>query len=333
MQHAVTSPRPVNVVLTGASSGIGRATALAFARNRARLAIAARGEEALATVADECRALGAEVLVVPTDVTDATAVQALADAAIARFGHVDVWVNNVGVGVVGLFDRTPIEAHRRVIEANLIGHMNGAHVALGHFRRRGRGVLINMISIAGWAAAPYAAAYSASKFGLRGLSDALRAEMSTSPDVHVCAVYPTFVDTPGMTHGANYTGRNLKPPPPLVDPDIVARCVVAVAGAPQASTYIGSVAAPARLAYALAPGMVGRVAFLLIEAALARAKPVRVTDGNLYSASVGNAVSGGYRVQRRANAIGWGAAAGLAIAGLLAISIGATKGRQGAPRR
>ena len=115
MQHAVSSSRPVNVVLTGASSGIGRATALAFARNRARLAIAARGAEALATVADECRALGAEVLVVPTDVTDASAVQALADAAIARFGHVDVWVNNVGVGVVGLFDRTPMEAHRRVI--------------------------------------------------------------------------------------------------------------------------------------------------------------------------------------------------------------------------
>src|SRR5690606_11812847 len=115
----------------------------------------------------------------------------------------------VGVGAVGLFDETPLAAHRRVVEANLIGHMNGAHAALRHFRKRGRGTLINLISMGGWVPAPYAAAYTASKFGLRGLSESLRAEVSDLPKVHVCDVSPTFVDSPGLRHGANYTGSNI----------------------------------------------------------------------------------------------------------------------------
>ena len=201
------------IVIAGASSGIGHATALACAQSGASLVLAARGVEALDRVAQECERFGAEVLIVPTDMTDAAAVDALKHAAIDRFGHIDVWINIVGVGAVGLFDQTPIGA-------------------LGHFRSQRRGALIQMISIGGWVPSPYAAAYSAAKFGLRGLTEALRAEMSDLPDVHVCAVYPTLVDTPGISHGANYTGRNLKPPPPLLDPRVVAplvdrRCVEA----------------------------------------------------------------------------------------------------------
>lgn len=156
------------IVITGASSGIGRATALAFAHQGASLVLASRNREALEAVATECNDAGGRAIVVPTDVTDAGAVQALADAALERFGHIDVWINNVGVGAVGLFDATPLEAHRRVIESNLMGHMHGAYAVIPHFRARGRGTLINMISLGGWVSAPYAAAYTASKFGLRG---------------------------------------------------------------------------------------------------------------------------------------------------------------------
>jgi len=167
-----------------------------------------------------------------TDVTDAKAVRALAESALAHFGYVDMWINNVGVGAVGLFDQTPMEAHPRVIEANLLGHMHGAYEIVPHFKSRGRGTLVNMISLGGWVPAPYATAYTASKFGSRGFSEALRAELSSYPHIHVCEVYPTFVDTPGMSHGANHSGGQVRPPPPVIDPAYRGRCAGVVGNSP-----------------------------------------------------------------------------------------------------
>jgi NADP-dependent 3-hydroxy acid dehydrogenase YdfG len=286
---------PQVVVITGASSGIGRATALAFAERGHHVVLAARSEDTLRPIADECEALGGRALVVPTDVTDAAAVRALANHAIAHFGHVDVWFNNVGVGAVGLFDETPIEAHRRVVESNLLGHMHGAHAILPHFRTQGRGTLVNMISLGGWVPSPYATAYTAAKFGLRGFSEALRAELSATPDIHVCEIYPTFVDTPGITHGANYTGRRIKPPPPLLDPRRIASVVVSLANRPQHKVYVGAPAWPGIVAQALVPGWVGRTMMWVTGRALERSTPADETDGNLYEPSRGNAVDGGFR--------------------------------------
>lgn len=175
--------------------------------------LAARDAAALHEVARTCRELGAEVLVAPTDVTDADAVKDLTRKAMS-FGKIDVWFSNVGVGAVGRFEETPIEAHEQVIRTNLIGHLNDAHAAVPIFRKQGHGIFINMISLGGFASAPFAAAYSASKFGLRGFSEALRAELADERDIHICDVYPTFMDTPGVGHGANYTGRRLSVPRP-----------------------------------------------------------------------------------------------------------------------
>ena len=294
MSVSLSTTRPV-VVLTGASSGIGHATALAFAKDGADLVLAARGREALDTVAAECKSAGAQVLVVPTDVADADAVKALAAAAIERFGGIDVWVNNAGIGAVGRFDEVPLEAHRRIIDINLMGQMNGAHSAIGHFRRRGRGTLVNMISVGGWISAPYASAYIASKFALRGFSEAVRAEVSDQPDIHVCAVYPTFVDTPGVFHTANYTGRSLRPPPPLLNPREVADTVVSLSKSPRATVSVGAPALPGRLAHAIAPNLLGRFTRWTMERAMDSADPVPVTEGSLYAPSQNNAVDGGFR--------------------------------------
>jgi short-subunit dehydrogenase len=287
--------RPRAVVITGASSGIGRATALAFAKRGDHVVLAARDAETLAPIDKECEAEGALALAVATDVTDEQAVRTLAETAIAHFGRVDVWVNNVGVGAVGLFDETPMAAHRRVIESNLLGHMHGAHAIVPHFRERGRGVLINMISLGGWVPSPYASAYSASKFGIRGFSEALRAELSGLPRVHVCEVYPTFVDTPGMSHGANYTGRQIKPPPPMIDPRRIAQVILGLADRPRSTAYIGAPALPGILAHAIAPDWVGRIMMWITKGALARSTPTAQTPGNLFESSRGNEVDGGFR--------------------------------------
>src|ERR1700744_959624 len=160
------------IVITGASSGAGRAAGLEFDRAGAALVLAARTEEALEEVAGECRELGAEVLVVPTDVTDPKAMIGLANAANDWKDGLYAWVNNAGVLAAGPFDATPMEVHSQVVHTNLLGYMNGAHAALPIFKANGRGILINNISIGGFLPVPYGAGYTASKFGLRGFSEA-----------------------------------------------------------------------------------------------------------------------------------------------------------------
>jgi short-subunit dehydrogenase len=315
--------RLATVVLTGASSGIGRATALSFAPYGTRLVLAARNEKALNEVVNECERRGARALAVPTDVTDAQAVKRLADAAVQFGGRIDVWINNAGVGVIGEFTRTPIESHDQVIRTNLLGTLHGAHAAVAYFMQQQSGVLINVNSEGGWVPAPFAVAYAASKFGLRGYSEALRAELGGWPDIHVCDVFPAFIDTPGIRHAGNTTGRQVKPLPPLYDPFEVAHAIVALARSPKPAVTVGQAANVARLAHFLAPRLVGWAMNRFTRAYLRRAPSVAVSNGNLFAPSEDTRIYGGWRTLKASHA-----RLAIATCAIAALTAGALLARQ-----
>ncbi|WP_028240112.1 SDR family oxidoreductase [Stutzerimonas azotifigens] len=284
------------VVITGASSGIGRAAAHAFARRGARLVLAARDAEALEDAVRECRERGAEALAVPTDVTLSDALERLAAAA-SEFGHgrIDVWINNAGIGAVGSFDETPLDAHEQVVQTNLLGYLRGAHAVMPYFKQQKAGVLINTLSIGSWLAQPYAVAYSASKFGLRGFSAALRGELTRWPGIHVCDIYPAVMDTPGFRDGGNYAGRTLQPPPPVYDPRRVAEAMVSLALHPRHTTSVGAAATLLRLLHFVTPGF-DRLNGLIVGAALGRAERAPTSSGNLFHPPGGQRrIDGGWR--------------------------------------
>jgi len=286
------------IVVTGASSGAGRAIALAFARTGAQLVLAARREQTLAEVAEECEQAGSTALIVPTDVTDAAAVQNLAEAALNFGGRIDVWVNNAGVLAAGAFEETPISVHDQVIRTNLMGYLHGAHAVLPYFKDQGYGILINNISVGGYIPAPNAVGYAASKFGLRGFSQSLKGELYKWPHIHVCDVYPGFLDTPGMQHAANYTGRYIKPAPPVYDPQRVANTIVELARHPQEAVTVGGAAIFLRLSNLVAPGLTRRMAALLMDGYLKKAEPLPYTPGNvLLPVEYGTSIHGGWNSQ------------------------------------
>ncbi|MDB5024486.1 MAG: family oxidoreductase [Mucilaginibacter sp.] len=306
------------IVITGASSGVGKATALKFATLQASLVLAARNESALNDVAQECRQLGASVLVVPTDVTDPKAVIGLANAANDWKGYIDVWINNAGILAAGDFDKTPIEVHEQVIKTNLLGYMNGAHAVLPFFKAQKFGILINNISIGGYLPVPYGSGYTASKFGLRGFTEALKAELTAWPSIYVCDLFPAFLDTPGIQHAGNYTGKQLRPASPVDDPDQVALAIIKIVQNPRSTRYIGRSSLLLKFSHALFPELLTNITGFAIRRYFQKAEQLPSTSGNVFNTvDYGMSVHGGWNNPRRPIPYGKYIAAGF-IAGVAA---------------
>jgi short-subunit dehydrogenase len=229
------------VVITGASSGFGRGTALELAERGANVVLAARSEQLLQDLARDCETAGGQALAVTTDVSDRAAIENLVEKAVSRFDHFDVWINNAGVASIGRFDQVPLEDHMQVIDTDLTGTIMGSYYAMKHFQTRGEGTLINVASIVGKIPAPFYASYAAAKFGIVGFSEALRQELSEqgADNIHVCTVMPMAHSTGFFEHAGNYTGREAEPIPPTYDPQVTIDALVKLVVKPEDEVITG----------------------------------------------------------------------------------------------
>ena len=300
-EHARIAGR--TYVIVGASSGFGRGTAVRLGQLRANVVLAARRAELLEDVAREIRAAGGEALVVPTDAGKPEQVEALAAAAVARFGRVDVWMNIAGVGAVGKFWDIPVADYSRLIDTNLKGVVYGSHVALNQFLRQGGGVLINMGSVESQVPLAYHATYSASKAAVLSLGRAINQELrhaGRARTIKVATVMPWAADTPFFNQTANYAGRAdrmllLDPPEKIVD------ALVWASLHPREELPVGWKAKMADTAHHWFPDMTETIAANIHRAEIARGTPTPPTSGNVHRPMPGmNGVDGGVRARRKA---------------------------------
>ncbi|MEV6368270.1 SDR family oxidoreductase [Micromonospora musae] len=316
------------VVITGASSGIGTATAYALARRGAAVVLAARSEAALGRVAQRCEELGGRSLVVPTDVTDAVSVERLAERAATGFGRIDAWINNAAVGAVGLFDEIPVAEFRRVLEVNLLGAVHGIRAALPHLGAAGGGVVVNNASMLAEVAMPYQSAYNATKHGLRGLADTIRQELRVTgrSNISICTVLPATVDTPFFRHAANHSGREVLPPPPIYPPEMVAATIVRLLRRPRREAYAGNAARLLGLQWRLAPALAERTLGWYTHRTQFGPGVRLESTGNVFRADADGRRDGGWHGRRR-QLVRMTAAFGLAVAGTAVGTIAARSRR------
>jgi short-subunit dehydrogenase len=271
-------------VVTGASSGLGRGVALRLASHGANVVLAARRTEVLEEVAGEVRAAGGRPLVVAADVARPDQVERLAGAAVERFGRIDVWINNAGVGAIGRFEEIPVEDHARVVDVNLKGVIHGSHAALRQFRRQGFGTLVNIASVEGRVPLAYHASYAATKHAVLGLGAALHQELrlAGTPAIRVASVLPWAVDTPYWRNTANYSGGT--PRMYLMDgPQEVVDAIVWVSVNPRKEYAVGWKAEGTVLGDRIWPGLAERVAADVVHRAqIETAPPAPPTAGSLH---------------------------------------------------
>ncbi|HEX2528363.1 MAG TPA: SDR family oxidoreductase [Geminicoccus sp.] len=270
------------IVITGASSGIGLATAQSAAAQGAKVVLAARSDEALEKAVQGIMQAGGEAISVHCDVARREDVQAVADKALERFGRIDSWVNNAGVGIWGRLEEVSEADMRQLFEINFWGMIHGSLVAIPHLEKQG-GALINVGSMASDRAIPLQGIYSASKHAVKGFTDALRMELEErGAPISVTLIKPASIGTPMPQHVKNYTSQEARFPPPVYAPEEVALAILDAAAHPRRDIFVGSAAQTASTISHAAPRMVDKVSEQVLFDAQLGPKPVSRGD-NLYN--------------------------------------------------
>jgi short-subunit dehydrogenase len=286
-------------VVAGASSGLGKGVALQLAAQGANLVVAARRTQLLEEVARECERVGGQAIAVSADMSLEQDVEGLLNAALSRFGRVDVWINMAGIGALGPFDEVPLADHHRVIAVNLGGVMNGSYYALRQFQQQASGgTLINIASVAGRLPFPHYSSYVASKHAVVGLGASINQELRAAgtKKIHVVTLNPYATDTPWFDHAANYSGH--KPRQILLDPpEKVIAAIVDATVRPRPEINVGYKTNLAIASQRIARRLTHNVtAAVLQKVTIDDSPPAAMTSGTLYQPmQEGDTVDGGIR--------------------------------------
>lgn len=297
-------PKTLNgtiIVVTGASSGFGRGSALKLAHEGATVVVAARRKDMLDDVVAEIETAGGTALAVQTDVSNSSDVARLSEMTVSQFGRVDAWVNNVGVGAIGFFWDIPVEDHARVVDVNLKGLIYGAHAALRQFRAQGYGTLVNIGSIDSETPLALQNTYAATKAAVLSLSRSLNEELrlAGNDDIKVGTIMPWAVDTPWWYHAANYTGHQPRMAA-MDDPQIVVDAIVEACLDPKEEQPVGWKAKGSNVSHRLFPDLTERLSANIAESESEKAAPAPITTGSIHEPmDDGLTIEGGLRERMR----------------------------------
>jgi NAD(P)-dependent dehydrogenase (short-subunit alcohol dehydrogenase family) len=282
------------VVVLGASSGIGRATALRLAARGASLVVGARSESGLASLVAEITRAGGQAVHLVCDAVDPDQVERLAALAVSRYGRIDTWVNCAAVSLFATFEETTPAEFRRVMEINYLGQVHGALAALPHLRAAGQGALISISSVESRVALPLHAAYSAGKHAVQGAMDSLRRDLiADGAPISVTTVKPATINTPLFPNSRNKMDRKPKGPPPVYSPSVVAACVEYAAEHPVRDLLAGGAALQMLTTEFLAPrAMDALLAKVAIRAESTRQPVPGGAPGNLDAPTSDDRVKG-----------------------------------------
>jgi short-subunit dehydrogenase len=250
---------PETVVITGASAGVGRATAHAFAAQGAQIGLIARGTQGLQAAAAEVEKRGGKALALPLDVADPDAVELAADSVENRFGPIDIWVNCAMATIFAPFHRISPEEYRRATEVTYLGFVYGTMAALKRMRPRNRGTIVQVGSALSYRAIPLQSAYCGAKFAIRGFTDSLRSELlHDRADVDLVMVQMPALNTPQFGWARNKMSRRPQPVPPIFQPEIAADAIVYAAHSRRREVWVGGSSVQAIVANKFFPGLLDR---------------------------------------------------------------------------